>query len=95
MCVFVGACVCPPGQSARAAAGHVDEGGGAGAGLQRGLDAPQQVVGLQQQQHLTGHAVQQLADLGEVEGRVGPDLHVLRHTHTHTHTHNHVKMEWQ
>ena len=66
-----------PGQGADAAAGHVEEGGGGGAGLQRGLDAAQQVVGLQQQQHLARHSVEQLADLGQVLRHVGADLHIL------------------
>ena len=63
MCVL---CVLPVDGTC-AAAGHVEEGAGAGAGLQDGLDAPQQVVGLQQQQHLPGHSVQQITDLREIQ----------------------------
>ena len=37
---------------------HGDEGAGVGAGVERRLDATQQVVCLEQQQHLTRHAVQ-------------------------------------
>lgn len=61
-----------------AAARHVDEGRGRGSGLQRCLDAPQQVVGLQQQQHLPGNSVQQVADLRQVESGVGPNFNVLQ-----------------
>lgn len=66
-----------PGQSPDAAAGHVEEGGGGSSGLQGGFNAPQQVVGLEQQQHLPRNLVQQLADLGQVERCVASDLMIL------------------
>lgn len=72
-----------PGQGPYTAAGHVDEGRGGGSGLQGGLNAPQQVIGLQQQQHLSWYPVEQLTDLRKVEGSVGPDLRVLPMTNTH------------
>lgn len=62
------------GQCPDAASRHVEEGAGAGAGAQGGLDASQQVVGLKDEQHLARHAVEELADLGEVVGCVVADL---------------------
>lgn len=62
------------GQCFDTASRHVEERAGAGAGAQGGLDAPQQVVGLEDEQHLAWHAVEELADLGEVVGRVVADL---------------------
>lgn len=66
------------GQCSDAAACHVEEGAGAGPGAQGGLDAAEQVVGLEEEQHLAGHVVEELADLGEVVGRVVADLRVLK-----------------
>ena len=62
------------GQCPDAASRHVEEGAGAGTGAQGGLDASQQVVGLEDEQHLARHVVEELADLGEVVGRVVADL---------------------
>lgn len=62
------------GQCFDTASRHVEERAGAGAGAQGGLNAPQQVVGLEDEQHLAWHAVEELADLGEVVGRVVADL---------------------
>lgn len=42
---------------------HVEEGTGAGAGAQGGLNAAQQLIGLQDEQHLARHMVEELADL--------------------------------
>jgi len=86
MCMDVRGNGVGPGEGADAAAGHVEEGGGGGARVQRRLDAPQEVVGLEQQQHLPRYPVEQLADLGQVERHVAAHLHFLTHTHTHTHT---------
>lgn len=66
------------GQRPDAAARHVEEGAGAGPGAQGGLDASEQVVGLEEEQHLAGHMVEELADLGEVVGRIVADLRVLK-----------------
>lgn len=61
-----------------AATRHVEEGAGTGAGAQGSLDATQQVVGLEDEQHLAWHVVEELADLGEVVGCVAANLRVLK-----------------
>lgn len=66
------------GQRSDAAPRHVEEGAGAGARAQGGLDAAQEVVGLEDEQHLAGHVGEELADLGQVGGRVVADLDVLQ-----------------
>lgn len=62
------------GQRSDAATRHVEEGAGAGTCAQGSFDATQQVVGLEDEQHLARHVAEELADLGEVVRRVVADL---------------------
>ena len=67
---------------AHAAARHRDEGACVRARLQHGLDASQQVVRLEDEQHLTRHAVQDVRDLGDVSGRLRLDYDLLEAVET-------------
>lgn len=62
------------GQRPDAAPRHVEEGAGAGARAQGGLNAAEEIIGLQDEQHLARHVVQELADLRQVAGRVIANL---------------------
>lgn len=53
---------------------HVEEGTGSGARAQGGLNAAEQIIGLQDEQHLARHTVKELADLGQVAGRIVANL---------------------
>lgn len=61
-------------QRSDAAPRHVEEGAGTGPGAQGGLNPTKQVIGLEDEQHLARHVVEELANLGEVVGRVVADL---------------------
>lgn len=65
-------------QRSDAATRHVEEGAGAGTGAQGSLNATEQVIGLEDEEHLARHVVEELADLGEVVGCVVADLCVLK-----------------
>lgn len=53
---------------------HVEEGAGAGARAQGGLNAAEEIIGLQDEQHLARHMVKELADLRQVAGRIIANL---------------------
>lgn len=61
-------------QCSDAATRHAEEGAGAGTRAEGGLNATQQVVGLEDEKHLARHVVEKLADLGEVVGCIVADL---------------------
>lgn len=67
---------------ADAATRHVDEGGGVGAGVQTGLDAAQHIVGLEDEQQLARHAVEDVTDLQQVVAHLRLDLRALQRTRT-------------
>ena len=58
--------------------GGGDEGALVHVGAQDVLEAPQQVVGLEDEQQLPGNRVQQLRDLGKVHGNLTSHLTNLR-----------------
>ena len=55
-----------PAQGQDAAAGHGEVGAEVGGSVQRVLNAAQKVVGLEDEDQLSGHSVQELSDLRQI-----------------------------